>query len=542
MSVTVPGSLLERVEDRTRHPQFHDVFLPLEDARSAEVLAAGIARIATESGDGDLTFLVDSATAAAHETMAEARRVAHRTILFGPLPEAWEPGDDLLVTSTGTAPGDRFLVALSSSLSLALVASQSRQPEGEEAFLGGGWTSLRPLVAEVAQLLLAGGAIECPGGLPLEATREDQAGPLRLMADFLRHQDSTQREIARAQNDLSSVLDILKVISAKRSAHDILYVFVERMASVVGIDRCSIVRVWGGEDRGHVLVSHEDETLADLVIDLNKYPEIYRSIGTRAKVLVNNVAEDKLTRAFAAEFERAGITSILVIPIVLFDTEIGSFFLRAARKGRPFDEREVNFCEIVSEAAASALERAHLLESIQKANERLEHLSVTDGLTGLYNHRYFRDRLQEEYDRSVRYNLPLSCLLIDIDDFKVVNDTYGHLLGDAVLKELAARTARAVRKNDLIARYGGEEFVGLLPQTNLEGALGQARRLLREVSEAPYKGLPPDVKVTVSIGLAVLDTETMTDSEALVRAADTALYLSKGSGKNRITIQGKEQP
>src|SRR5690606_8042490 len=229
------------------------------------------------------------------------------------------------------------------------------------------------------------------------------------------------------KDDLFSVLDILKAISAKRRAHDILFVFVEEIARILKVDRCSIVRVWGGDTKGHVLASHEDERIRDIVISLDKYPELRLALDMRERVVIADTRHDPVTREFAAELDSAGIRSLVVIPIVLFDPNVGSLFLRAARRRGEFTPREVSFCEIVAEAASNALERAHLFEQIQRTNERLEFLAVTDGLTGLYNHRYFRKRLQEEFDRAMRYDLPLSCLIFDVDNFKRINDTYGHL-------------------------------------------------------------------------------------------------------------------
>ncbi|HJP36497.1 MAG TPA: GGDEF domain-containing protein [Gammaproteobacteria bacterium] len=211
----------------------------------------------------------------------------------------------------------------------------------------------------------------------------------------------------------------------------------------------------------------------------------------------------------------------------------------AALRGRHFRERDVAFCEIVGEAAANALERAHLLDSFQRANQHLERLAITDGLTGVYNHRYFRERLQEEYERAARYSLPLACMLMDVDDFKNVNDTYGHLQGDKALIEIASRILAAVRTNDIVARYGGEEFVVLLPQTPLEGATFQANRLLHAISGEPYDGMPEGAQVTVSIGMTILDASTMKDSSAVVAVSDAALYQAEAEGKNRVIVRKK---
>ncbi len=229
-----------------------------------------------------------------------------------------------------------------------------------------------------------------------------------------------------------------------------------------------------------------------------------------------------------------GINSILVIPIILYDPEVGSLLLRAVRHRSGFTLREINFFEIATSAAANALERAQLLESVQQANKTLERLAITDGLTGIYNHRYFRERLEEELMRSLRYNLPLSCALFDIDDFKKCNDLYGHLFGDAVLKEIATRMLQTVRRTDIVARYGGEEFIVIMPQTPLEGAYAQAERIRKIIEEKPFTYMGKSVKITISGGVAeVIQNETLS-VEDLLRIADQCLYKAKRAGKNII--------
>ena len=129
-------------------------------------------------------------------------------------------------------------------------------------------------------------------------------------------------------------------------------------------------------------------------------------------------------------------------------------------------------------------------------------------------------------------------LLCDVDHFKTVNDTHGHPVGDEVLRQVAHVLQDAVRKIDISARYGGEEFVVIMPQTGLKGGRAQAERIRREIGGRPYPGLPEDKRITVSVGMALLDQSTMTDCEALIRAADSALYDAKRAGKDRVMIQG----
>ncbi len=336
--------------------------------------------------------------------------------------------------------------------------------------------------------------------------------------------------------DLSAVLTILKSLSARRSAPEVLFEFTNQIAETLGIDRCSVVRMVIDRAEAHVLASHEDAQLRDYALDLIKYPELVECVETGRTVAIPDVAADPRTAPFAREFEQSGITSIVVVPVILFESRLGSILLRAARRGRSFTDREIHFCELIAESAANALERAYLLEDLRRANADLQRMARIDGLTGLYNRTYFRQRLEEEISRASRYRQPLACMFVDVDDFKQINDTHGHLAGDGVLHEIARRTIASTRRNDIVARYGGEEIVILLPHTDRAGAIHQAIRLLEMVSTREFPSLGADVRVTVSVGVAMFDPESMRRADDLLRAADTSLYRAKQFGKNRVVI------
>jgi len=190
--------------------------------------------------------------------------------------------------------------------------------------------------------------------------------------------------------------------------------------------------------------------------------------------------------------------------------------------------------------ANPALTTAMRLTSLQ--TEALERLAITDELTGARNRRYVRERLDQECERAARYQIPLYCIMLDVDDFKMVNDTWGHAAGDAVLKELCRRILRHIRKVDLLARYGGEEFVVVLPQTGMDGAMLEAERIRKALSGAPFEHLPPGMRITASLGVALYNPETMDGGADLLKAADAALYRAKGLGKNRCeAFQEKEE-
>ncbi|HSG04935.1 MAG TPA: GGDEF domain-containing protein, partial [Nitrospiria bacterium] len=182
--------------------------------------------------------------------------------------------------------------------------------------------------------------------------------------------------------------------------------------------------------------------------------------------------------------------------------------------------------------AAVAIDRSKYYHK----TEELKKISITDSMTGLLNRRYFQERISEEMERSRRHSLPLSLIMIDVDDFKGINDAHGHLIGDEVLK-IASRSIRnSIRAIDVAARYGGEEFTVILPQTSKADAFTIAERICSEVRQLDFPFIQSDHKMelSVSVGLATFpeDTENLED---LIRNADIALYNAKSQGKNRVT-------
>ncbi|MBA3393019.1 MAG: diguanylate cyclase [Deltaproteobacteria bacterium] len=189
--------------------------------------------------------------------------------------------------------------------------------------------------------------------------------------------------------------------------------------------------------------------------------------------------------------------------------------------------------EMNRELEAKIHERTH---ELAEANARLAQLAVTDGLTGLYNHRHFHERLTLEVERSQRSGLPLSLLMLDVDHFKQFNDTFGHPAGDEVLRQLARVLGDTRRANDVVARYGGEEFAVILVDTPKFTAAKVADRVRERVNSHDFSEAAPRVgKLSLSIGVATFPDDGG-DAESLVRAADTALYAAKRAGRNRVAL------
>lgn len=175
------------------------------------------------------------------------------------------------------------------------------------------------------------------------------------------------------------------------------------------------------------------------------------------------------------------------------------------------------------------------LEKLAAEREYFEQLSRVDGLTELYNHKFFHELLRAEIARSDRYKYNFSLLMIDIDDFKRINDNYGHQAGDTILKELASMFKSLVRKSDPVVRYGGEEFAIILSQTAKEHGRIFADRIVNGVATSKIKDIPPSETLTISIGLAGYP-DNASSREALIKRADEALYKAKSMGKNTLCV------
>jgi diguanylate cyclase (GGDEF)-like protein len=186
----------------------------------------------------------------------------------------------------------------------------------------------------------------------------------------------------------------------------------------------------------------------------------------------------------------------------------------------------------------SAKESAEeLARELQKANQKLRQLATTDGLTGLYNHRTFQDLLEKRVREANRHKRHLTLALLDLDNFKHVNDSYGHSVGDAVLKAFCAKISSLLRHEDIFARYGGEEFAVILPETDIKGAMQLANRLRKAVAEMVVSIKGTSLQVTVSIGLSSNhDQRGAYDKKDLIEASDRALYTAKGEGRNTVRI------
>ncbi|HEY3347511.1 MAG TPA: sensor domain-containing diguanylate cyclase [Nitrospirota bacterium] len=222
-----------------------------------------------------------------------------------------------------------------------------------------------------------------------------------------------------------------------------------------------------------------------------------------------------------------GIKSMVCVPLAFKDDLIGIFYVDDFSP-RKFVKGELRLLSILSSFAAMSIDHA-------KLHERTKRLAVTDGLTELFNHRHFQEQLEREISRADRYHDMFSLMMIDIDDFKVLNDTYGHPFGDKVLQKLSGILKGSTRDSDTVSRYGGEEFTIILPKVDTALAGLMADRVLRNIKTKSSQFMRGKKPLTVSIGISTYPGDSKKKMD-LIKKADKALYEAKHRGKDQAVL------
>lgn len=267
------------------------------------------------------------------------------------------------------------------------------------------------------------------------------------------------------------------------------------------------------------LIFLQDETLLNNVYNGSEIP------------LLTPYSDDTHAFLFSSSTERPG--SIGLLPLMRNRQLIGSFNVGSFKKDRFHEDAATDFLEHLAAIISACIETS-------LAKERLKHLGLIDNLTGVNNRRFFDQRLLEEAARSKRNLASLSCLFIDIDHFKKINDTYGHQAGDEVLKYIARIIREQVRTIDIVARFGGEEFTVLLLDSETDMATEIAERIRSKIAHKPFETPDKDsINLTASLGISTLRPEQCeepldTVTKEFVESADKALYIAKNSGRNRV--------
>jgi len=322
-------------------------------------------------------------------------------------------------------------------------------------------------------------------------------------------------------------------------------------------------------DAGAILLANDDTHRLTKVIsrprDRRKDNKVYPSrpivdrVMKEAKALmITHAAQNKETDSWSS-MQGDRLRSIMCVPLVTKRGIRGVIYVCCTTSAQGFRNDDFLFITSLGNPAALAIENTLLHEEnrrseealekalddveikvkertieLMEANRKLNELSITDGGTGLFNHRYFLRALEAEYRRALRYKRSLALLLLDIDHFKEVNDTYGHPCGDLVLKNLAGRLKGCLRSTDIPARYGGDEIAVILPETNKSKASEVAEKLRRQLEKISFEWDGNSFNITCSIGVAAIPETGIDNWNELLYSADKSLYRAKGKGRNNV--------
>lgn len=364
---------------------------------------------------------------------------------------------------------------------------------------------------------------------------------LRSANDTLRAVEVELERVREEAENQRKLVDILHDVTEDLSADEIYHLLARRVARALDLTHCSVILARDGERPRVVATAFEQSAARNFELDLDRYPEIREALQSERPVLVEDVMTSPLYADVRQQWVRDGtrvtIRSVIALPFAPEPGQSGVFFLRRAMTEPALTAEDIEFADTVVKAAVAAVQRAKILESTMADNRRLEVLAHTDPLTAVLNRRALTERLASELERVKRYDSTVSILLIDIDHFKRVNDSFGHLAGDDVLTDVGALLQSAVRSVDVVARYGGEEFVIALPETSLAGATAFAERIRELIEERGFSHTGDrELHLTASVGVACYPSPGLETVEDLLSKADQALYRAKAEGRNRVRI------
>ncbi|MBI4862058.1 MAG: diguanylate cyclase [Candidatus Riflebacteria bacterium] len=344
-------------------------------------------------------------------------------------------------------------------------------------------------------------------------------------AQLLRNLKMANQQLQRKLTELSALYSISQTLLNSTNLEKVLEAILEKSIETIGAERGSLMLYADGQDylTVRVVCGRVNEAIKDRV-------KIRKGEGIAGKVVETGIGIISNTGSKDSQFKRlsdkeSDVRQILCVPLKGNREVIGTINLINKTNNRDFREDDLQLMSSIASQAAVTIE-----------NSRLYNLAIFDGLTAVHVRRFFEAWLLKEYERARRYGTDVSLIMCDIDRFKLVNDTHGHLVGDIVLQEVARILKESVRESDLVARYGGEEFILGLPQTPLTGAEQFADRLRRriEAHEIRVKGVR--IPVTISLGVCSFKVSVPPDPVKFKDYADRALYEAKHTGRNRVVL------
>lgn len=334
----------------------------------------------------------------------------------------------------------------------------------------------------------------------------------------------SRKKLDRQMHNLKILYDIGQALNFIDDLTKLLKMIIDQAIEIVQASKGSLMLVEGEElvvrvVRGIDKITEEKILTGEIQCTRIKVGEgiAGRVAKTGEPLLIDDTSSDGRFLASRG----SNVDNIMCIPLKVYDEVIGVMNI-SNKKAETFTEEDLKIIETLADQAAVAINNARLYE-----------MAVTDGLTKLFIRRHFMQRMNDEMRRAMRYGHDISLLMIDLDHFKNLNDTYGHQAGDKVLIEAAKLFKRSVRSTDIAGRYGGEEFCILLPETSTTGAMIIGERLRKEMETMIIKFKSFELNCTISMGIGTFPRDA-NDSTELIRKADIALYRCKEQGRNKI--------
>ena len=337
-------------------------------------------------------------------------------------------------------------------------------------------------------------------------------------------------EGSRQTNAIGTLMEIARTLASPLEIQEILENIMSQVSRLLSPKAWSLLL--RDEESGEL----EFAVVVSEVADRLKGVKLARGQGVAGWVAENGesliIPDVSCDPRFASEFDRSFsfIThSLACIPIKCHDQIFGVIELINSLEEGTFSEADEQILTTIADFAGIAISNARAVAKINR-------LVITDDLTGLYNSRYFFEQVEYEVERAKRYYTPLSLVFFDLDRFKTVNDTYGHLTGSRLLKEVGELLQKQIRKTDRAARYGGDEFVIILPHTDKSGARSLAFKIMAALHQQSFlSNCGNPLVVTASFGVSAYPDDAQSSAE-LINAADKAMYIVKESGRNGVSV------